>query len=435
MSVCPVYQATFREADVARGKLALLECVEAGTMNSSNRLEEILSRCLMCGACSQVCANQVETTRIMQSGREKLFETGKKGQTESALFGAVREGRLSAKVLLKGGSLLQALACKKIPEASGLHLRFPLSFFTERRTAPPIAWKPFLQGAQSEPAIMGEGPRIGFFVGCGANYLFPDTSRALTRILRRMGVTPVIPKAQICCGLPSYVSGDTETARKLAQKNIEVFESLELDAILTVCASCGSHLKALPSLFSDDSSSRDAAASLAGKHMDAMTFIVNHLGFEEFLENLQSAEPQKDKRPVRVAYHDPCHLRVGQGITQAPRRLLEALPGVQLAEASHPGQCCGHGGEFNLSHFALSMKILDRRTEDFRKVNPETIVTGCTGCLLQFTEGISRNGMAGRVEVCHPLVLVERAIAPYPTQTQRRKDLPVFQALHTDVAR
>lgn len=412
MSVCPVYQATFQESDVARGKLALLECVEAGTINASERLESILSRCLMCGACSQVCANKVETTLIMQTGREKLFETGKKGQTERALFGAVREGRLSAKVLLKGGSLLQALACKKIPETSGLHLRFPLSFFTARRTAPPIAWKPFLQSAQSEPAAMGERPRIGLFVGCGANYLFPDTPRALVRILRRMGVTPVIPRDQICCGLPAYVSGDTETARKLAQKNIEAFKSLELDAVLTVCASCGSHLKALPSLFSDDSSSRNAATSLARKHMDAMTFLIDHLDFEVFLKNLQSAKPQKDTRPLRVAYHDPCHLRLGQGITQAPRRLIQALPGVQLAEASHPGQCCGHGGEFNLSHFALSMKILDRRTEDFRKVNPETIVTGCTGCLLQLAEGISRNGLAGRIEVCHPLVLVEKAIEP-----------------------
>jgi glycolate oxidase iron-sulfur subunit len=412
MSVCPVYQATFQESDVARGKLALLECVEAGTINASERLESILSRCLMCGACSQVCANKVETTLIMQTGREKLFETGKKGQTERALFGAVREGRLSAKVLLKGGSLLQALACKKIPETSGLHLRFPLSFFTARRTAPPIAWKPFLQSAQSEPAAMGERPRIGLFVGCGANYLFPDTPRALVRILRRMGVTPVIPRDQICCGLPAYVSGDTETARKLAQKNIEAFKSLELDAVLTVCASCGSHLKALPSLFSDDSSSCNAATSLARKHMDAMTFLIDHLDFEVFLKNLQSAKPQKDTRPLRVAYHDPCHLRLGQGITQAPRRLIEALPGVQLAEASHPGQCCGHGGEFNLSHFALSMKILDRRTEDFRKVNPETIVTGCTGCLLQLAEGISRNGLAGRIEICHPLVLVEKAIEP-----------------------
>ncbi|MEE9403227.1 MAG: (Fe-S)-binding protein [Desulfobacteria bacterium] len=435
MSVCPVYQATFREADVARGKLALLECVQAGSMSASERLEEILSRCLLCGACAQVCANRVETNLIMQSSREQLFEAGNKGESRSAIFSAVREDHLSTKVLLKGGALLQALACKKIPETSGLHLRFPLSFFTERSTVPPIAWSPFLHAVRSEPAVKGEGPRIGFFVGCGANYLFPDIGWALVRILRRMGANLIVPEDQVCCGLPAYVSGDTETARKLAQKNVEVFKSLELDAILTVCASCGSHLKALASLFSDDPSSGDAAASMARKHLDAMTFLVDHLGFEAYLKALQPAEHPKDTRPLRVAYHDPCHLRLGQGITHAPRRLLEALPGVQLAEAPHTGQCCGHGGEFNLSHFSLSMNILDRRMDDFEKATPEAIVTGCTGCLLQFTEGISRSGLAGKIEVCHPLVLVEKVIAPYPIRTQRQKNLPVFQALHTDAAR
>jgi glycolate oxidase iron-sulfur subunit len=372
----------------------------------------------------------------MQSGREQLFEAAKRGaESQSALLRALREGRLSTKMLLKAGALLQALACKKIPETSGLHLRFPLSFFTERNTIPPIAWTAFLETFQSEPAVQGDGPRIGFFVGCGANYLFPGVARALVHILRRMGVTPVIPGDQVCCGLPAYVSGDTETARGLAQKNIDVFKTLKLDAILTVCASCGSHLKALHALFGGDPLSCDAATSMAEKHMDATTFLVDHLGLAAYLNALEPAKPLEDTRPLRVAYHDPCHLRLGQEITDAPRRLLEALPGVQLAETPHPGQCCGHGGEFNLSHFSLSMKILDRRMEDFRKVEPEAIVTGCTGCLLQFAEGISRNALTGRIEVCHPLVLVEKAIAPYKTLTRRRRDLPVFHSLHTDAAR
>lgn len=434
MSVCPVYQTTFREGDVARGKLALLECIEEGTMTWSDRLEEILSRCLLCGACAQVCANRVETTLIMQSGRQQLFEVAKRTEPQGAVLRAVREGRLTAKVLLKGGSLLQALACKKIPETSGLHLRFPLSFFTQRRTIPPIAWTPFLRACPSKRAIDAESLRIGFFVGCGANYLFPDIAWALVRNLRRLGVDLVIPQDQVCCGLPAYVSGDTKTAQKLAQKNIEVFESLQLHAILTVCASCGSHLKALASLFLDDPLSHDAAASMAQKHMDAMTFLVDHLGFEDYLDAVQPTEPMKATSPLRVAYHDPCHLRIGQGVTQAPRRLLRALPGVQLAETSHPDRCCGHGGEFNLSQFSLSTKILDRRMEDFEKVKPDAIVTGCTGCLLQFTEGISRSGLAGRIEVCHPLILIERLIAPYPILAQPRKDLPVFQSLHIGAA-
>ncbi len=432
MSVCPVYQATFREADVARGKLALLESVETGTMRWSDRLGEILSRCLLCGACAQVCASRVETTLLIQLGRRRLFEDKKRGEPQNSVLRSVREGHLSARALLKGGALLQALACKKIPETSGLHLRFPLSFFTERNTVPPIAWTPFLDAFRPEPAANAEGPRIGFFVGCGANYLFPDIARAFVRILGRVGATLVVPEDQGCCGLPAYVSGDTKTARKLAKKNIKVFESLELDAILTVCASCGSHLKALASLFADDPSFHDVADSMARKHMDAMTFLVNHLGIEGYLKALEQTGRQNGTKPLRVAYHDPCHLRIGQEITQAPRKLLQAVPGLQLVEASHPGQCCGHGGDFNLSHFPLSMKILERRMEDFEKAQHDKIVTGCTGCLLQFAEGISRSGLAGKIEVCHPLVLVEKAIASCLIPAQRRKDLPVFQALHTD---
>lgn len=434
MSVCPVYQTTFREDDVARGKLSLLECVEAGTMMWPGRLGGILSRCLLCGACAQVCASRVKTTLMIQSGRHRLFEADKTGESRSALLGSVRKRHLTAKVLLKGGVLLQALVCKKIPETSGLHLRFPLSFFAERRTVPRIAWTPFLDACRTGSAPTAKGPRIGFFVGCGANYLFPDMAWALVRILRHVGATIVVPEDQVCCGLPAYVSGDTKTARKLAQKNIEAFETQKLDAILTVCASCGSHLTALGSLFADDPAFHDAAASMARKHMDAMTFLVEHLDFDVYLKACKPDANSKGTMPLRVSYHDPCHLRIGQGITQAPRRLLESVHGVQLVEASHPGQCCGHGGDFNLSHFPLSMKILDRRMEDFEKVKPDRIVTGCTGCILQFAEGISRRGLAGRVEVCHPLVLVEKAIAPCPIPSRYKRDLLVSQAGNTDPA-
>jgi glycolate oxidase iron-sulfur subunit len=369
----------------------------------------------------------------MQAGRQRLFELEKRGHTESALLKAVREGRLGTKVLLKGGVLLQALACKKIPETSGLHLRFPLSYFTERRTVPPIAWKPFLDAFQSEPSADSDGPRIGFFVGCGANYLFPDVAWALADILKRMGATLVVPKDQVCCGLPAYVSGNTKTAQKLARKNIEAFESVEVDAILSVCASCGSQLTSLPSLFPDDPEARDAASSIATKHTDAMAFLIDHLGFEEYLASFQPAKSE-ELTTLRVAYHDPCHLRIGQGITEAPRKLLEALPGVELLETPHPGQCCGHGGDFNLSHFSLSMEILKRRVADFEKVQPDKIVTGCTGCLLQLGEGVSRSRLGGNVEVCHPLVLAERVIESCLNPARRRQDLPVSRVQHTDAA-
>jgi glycolate oxidase iron-sulfur subunit len=247
--------------------------------------------------------------------------------------------------------------------------------------------------------------------------------------LKHVGATLVVPEEQICCGLPAYVSGDTKTAKKLARKNIEAFESLEVEAILSVCASCGSQLRSLPSIFPDD----PAAASIAAKHMDAMVFLIDHLGIEEDLASLQPDKPE-EVTTLRVAYHDPCHLRIGQGITEAPRRLLKALPGVELLETPHPGQCCGHGGDFNLTHFSLSMDILKRRVTDLEKVHPDNIVTGCTGCLLQLREGVSRSGLGGSVEVCHPLVLAERIIESCLSPALRRQGLPVSQAQHPDAA-
>jgi Fe-S oxidoreductase len=70
--------------------------------------------------------------------------------------------------------------------------------------------------------------------------------------------------------------------------------------------------------------------------------------------------------------------------------------------------------------------------EDFEKVKPDRIVTGCTGCLLQFAEGASRRGVAGRIEICHPMVLVQDTIAACRIPAQYRKDLQVFQVLRTD---
>jgi glycolate oxidase iron-sulfur subunit len=299
------------------------------------------------------------------------------------------------------------LFCKNIPESSGLHLRFPLSFFTKRITVPPIAWKPFLKGHVANQKKRHKG-RVAFFVGCGANYLFPETARALEAVLDRLGISTVIPQDQGCCGLPAYVSGDTEKARALAEKNLEAFDRLDVDTLLTVCASCGGHIEQMGRLLKDDPV-LGRYAQLSRKHQDAMTFLVEAWNLESHLMHHAGAFLQGDKEKI-ITYHDPCHLRIAQGETTAPRAILEALPGATFKDAIHEGRCCGHGGDFNLTHFDISLKILDRRMKDFEQVDPDVITTGCTGCLLQLQEGIGRIGLAEKIRVCHPLVLVKEAI-------------------------
>ena len=408
MTVCPLYQSTSREADVARGKLALLEMMDENAISRSKYAREILSRCLMCGACRQACANSVQTTDVIQQGRQSLLKVGSRW-FENPLVKTLRKGGFSGPIATKGGALFQALCCKRIPESSGLHLRFPLSFFTQRRTIPAISWTPFIKAFQNKMEKVQTNVRVGLFVGCGANYLFSEAAWALVRLLQHMGIQLVVPTTQVCCGMPAFVSGDNEKARALAKKNIEAFGSLDLDAVLTLCASCGSQLGDLEALFKEDDPWRLQAKALATKHKDAMSFLIEGLDLERFLKTRPVASTMEKKGLFRVGYHDPCHLRFGQGGTEAPRQILNAMAGVELLEQSQPDRCCGHGGGFNLLHYDVSMKLLDRRMASFQQKNLDAIVSGCTGCLLQLAEGIARHDVSGRrVEILHPLIVVDR---------------------------
>jgi glycolate oxidase iron-sulfur subunit len=415
MTVCPLYQNTFQEADVARGKLALLEMMDRDVMVRSGRFREILSRCLLCGACGEACASSVETKTLIQEGRQLLFKTKRGHWFENPLVRSLREGDLSGSLIPKGGALLQALFCRKIPQSSGLHLRFPLSFFVQRASIPAIRWTPFIEDFHRKVSQALESAKVGLFVGCGTNYLFPEAAWALVRLMKQLGLPVVVPRDQGCCGLPAFVSGDMKTARTLAMKNIQAFRESSVDVVLTLCASCGSHLNHLETLFEEDDPWRSEARTLSAKHHDAMAFLMEDADLTSLLENPPGRQHRREKKVSHIAYHEPCHLRIGQSGGPGPRHMLEALEGVELLEGASADLCCGHGGGFNLLHYDLSMQILDQRIHGFRGATLDAIVSGCTGCLLQFQEGVARHDLSDGVEICHPLVIVDRwlGLAPY----------------------
>jgi glycolate oxidase iron-sulfur subunit len=110
-----------------------------------------------------------------------------------------------------------------------------------------------------------------------------------------------------------------------------------------------------------------------------------------------------DERPeakrVKVTYHDPCHLNRELGIKREPREILKAIPGIELVEMGNASRCCGSGGSFNLAHYDLSLKILEKKMEDIRNTGAEVVVTSCSGCMLQLKDGAHHKGM--KVEVLH----------------------------------
>ena len=420
MSVCPVYQATRMETDVARGKLSVLQAAISGRLAASG-VSEVLSRCLLCGACADICANNVQSDILIQYGRQQDFFK-RKPALPQRLLQSITSEELDRHSLIKGSTFLEKILCKHVPASSGLHLRFPLSFFMQRTIIPQIASTSFLEGCPPENKEARGNIRVGFFIGCGTNYLFPDIGYAVLEILKEASLSPFIPEQQGCCGLMAYTSGDQKKAVALAKHTIDLFSNQGLDYILTTCASCGAQLKTFPELFNTETERRQAE-QFSEKVIDATSFLIDVVGYERLAQST-GRKPQGNKgmsrplsqggstmqkrsedAPMRVVYHDPCHLRIKQKVMDAPRRFLRTIPGIELTELPTPHQCCGHGGTFNLSHFSLSMEILDRKMSEIAQVKPDKIVTGCTGCLLQFQEGLQRINTGKAIEVLHPLVL------------------------------
>ena len=140
--------------------------------------------------------------------------------------------------LAKTGGALSSLLFKKLPDNSGLRLRFPAPYIERDRTLPPIAAKPFRE--QHPEIIPGKegAPTVAFFTGCGINYMYPAIGDVFLRALQFLGVTIIIPQDQACCGLPAVSAGAAETVEQLAQQNLRALTRHPVDYVVTACASC-----------------------------------------------------------------------------------------------------------------------------------------------------------------------------------------------------
>ncbi|MFH0809318.1 MAG: (Fe-S)-binding protein [Pseudomonadota bacterium] len=362
-AVCPVYLATGQERLVARGKLALIDAVWKGMITPSEAFIETISRCLLCGACRDYCARAVATDAIIQRlraasakalGLPRFYSLLFAGLSRPRLLGAAGQlGRLAQGLLrvLPGGptSLLPWLN-----KYSGL---------------PPLASRPFL------PAGMYPAPApgaVGLFVGCGANYFYPDAARAALGLLEAAGVLVVVPPDQGCCGLPAHGAGDDASSAELAKRNTAAFAGLS--SVVVLCASCAHRLRGYQGL---------PEVKLLPELLEAAPL------------------PQSEGEKLRVAYHAPCHARFHRPGKEAMTRWLSRLAHIEYVPT--PDACCGSGGLFGLSHPELARSILHTRLAGLLASHPEVIVTDCSGCLLRLRRGLRE--MRCPVPVLHPAEL------------------------------
>jgi glycolate oxidase iron-sulfur subunit len=391
---CPVFAVEKREGRVARGKVALAHSVLEGDIDLESKVLEDMSQCLLCGSCCAQCPNKVPTEDIVAAARRRIAE--QKGLSTFGKGVAAVLGRPKLMNLLaKSGGTLSSLLFKKLPENSGLRLRFPVPYLEQDRTLPPVAAKPFRERVPE--IILGDPqqPTVLFFTGCGINYLYPAIGEAFLKALKFLDVTVIIPKDQACCGLPAVSAGAAQTVEKLAEQNLAALSRHSVDHIVTACASCNAGLGKIYAEMGEE------FAELSAKTMDIFVFLANH-GLPEKLAALPKAETR-----VKVTYHDPCHLRT-QGITREPRQILKALPQVEFVEMPEAGTCCGLGGTYSVYHYETSKKIGARKAANIEASGAQLVATDCPGCIMQLQDSI--NHADGGQRSVHILELLAEAL-------------------------
>ena len=383
MAHCPVFGAENAEGHVARGKISLAHALLKGQVDISPKFCLDMSQCLLCGSCTNQCPNKIPTQDIVAAARREISR--KKGVS------AIGKG---VSTLISHPNLIDLTArstnaaaemfFEKIPEQSGLRLKFSMPFIPKDRTLPRPAPKPFLGRYPEHIPGRAGMPKVLFFTGCGINFLYPGIGEALVKLLKFKGVHLIIPKNQGCCGLPALSAGNGPTVESLARANLDLFEQYEFDYIVTACASCHFSLTHLyPGM------GGAAYKALGGKTKDILVFLTQ-LG----LPGEMAALPRTDT-PVRVTYHDPCHLR-NPGITREPRQILAALPGVEFVEMAASDTCCGLGGTYSVYHYETSKKIGLKKAAAIADTKAELVATACPGCIIQLQDSLNHARVKAR---------------------------------------
>jgi len=252
---------------------------------------------------------------------------------------------------------------------------------------------------QLTPAQGRQRATVAVLTGCVQSVYFADVNAATVRVLSAEGCAVRVPSDQPCCGALSLHAGREAEAKAFTRSLIERFELGSVDAVIVNAAGCGSHLKECAKLFEGEPAWHSRAEAFAAKVRDAT----------EFLAALGPAAPRRAlPRPLRVAYHDACHLGHAQGIREQPRALLRGIPNLELLEIPDSDQCCGSAGIYNLLEPKSAREIGNRKVENVLSTGAQLMATANPGCALHIQALLRDRGKA--LPCLHPVQLVDASI-------------------------
>jgi glycolate oxidase iron-sulfur subunit len=372
LTACPTYVVTHKEEEGPRGRIAIMRAIVEGHLDVTPDAVEHLDNCLLCEACTNVCPAGVQMESMGVAFRESLAAPKKAAGRPLAeriafewLFGDLGHFRMLGRLIW----LYQRSGVQWLARHSGA-LRL-LGLHDMESLLPEVPARFVVPEGQT----VGQGQRVHVFAGCIMSTAFARTTEATSRLVAAFGCQAELTRGQVCCGALQIHSGDVERARDLAQQNVAAFGDSDAPIVVNA-AGCGAMLKHYGQLLPEE----PRAASMAARVQDV----------SEFLAQRQPLHAPREV-PLTVTLQDACHLLHAQRISEAPRKLLRSIPGLELREMAEAEICCGSGAMYNVSHPAMSAELRDRKCANIAASGSKVVVTGNPGCFVQIQAGLPKD--------------------------------------------
>jgi glycolate oxidase iron-sulfur subunit len=422
LPTCASYRVLATEMDSPRGRIHTLKAIEAGTLSLDATVARHFDSCLGCFACVSACPSGVRYDQLIEATRPKLnapeLRTPAQRAFRRLLFSLLPYPARLRAVLTPlrayAGTPLQALARR-----SGLTRLFGPQLEALDSLLPPLVPEAFRDGL---PVVVpAQGPRryrVGLVLGCVQRLFDPAVNAAAIELLSANGIEVVIPPDQGCCGAVTHHQGELAQTEELASAMIRSFEAVlgegrpagadPLDAVLVAASGCGHTLKHYGTILVAAHGS-----AFAAQVADIQEFLDRVGPSEAFRAALQPLRhddglPATAERPLRIVYHDACHMLHGQGLRREPRALLRLIPHVQLVEASEAGVCCGSAGIYNLVQPEEAAELGRIKADDLSGSGADLAVSANIGCTLQIRRHLQDSPRP--IPVLHPVEVLMRSL-------------------------
>ncbi|MFO7717983.1 MAG: LUD domain-containing protein [Desulfohalobium sp.] len=387
-NVCPVYRMLGGH-DYGHVYIGAIGLILTYFFHGREYAKNLVQNCINCQACKEVCASGIDLPSMIKEIHAQILDDEGHPPSSAMLAKVLRNRKLFH-------GLLRSARYAQRPVTGGTpYLRhLPQMFAKDHnfRALPAIAKKPFRdQWEDIKPKETNPRFKVAIFSGCVQDFVYPEQLKAAVEVIAGHGVELDYPMDQSCCGLPVQMMGEKPAAKEVAIQNVTAMDPSEYDYILTLCASCASHLKHnYPKILKNESGISQVKVE---------QFADRVISFSSFIHDVLKLESTEFKNQgKKTTYHAPCHLCRGMGVTEAPRDMITTA-GLDFAPADEEQTCCGFGGTYSSKFPELSREILDKKLDDFKKTGADQLVTECPGCVMQLRGGTEKRGES--IEVMH----------------------------------